>query len=183
MSVIVEQIISPQAGCWESDSGNLKVENMEPLLELWLSADSQSISVGRRATLRICAKVGISENECDRLELALGEALANAVVHGSSAASWPLNDSGVQITAWPYSDFMIVQISNTGPRADLPLPPYQMPEPGEGMTHGRGLSLMEALTDAMILCMRDCDKGGASTFLIKRIRKPREGTREFSELG
>ena len=39
--------------------------------------------------MRLCAQTGISEADCASLDLALGEALANAVVHGVPAALLP----------------------------------------------------------------------------------------------
>jgi anti-sigma regulatory factor (Ser/Thr protein kinase) len=43
-----------------------------------------------------------------------------------------------------------------------------MPAEGWEATSGRGLPLMETLTDAMVVCRADPDQGGASVYLVKK---------------
>lgn len=142
----------------------------EPLLELWLPADPHSVPVARREARRACREVGITDEECAALDLALGEALANAVVHGSPAAP-PLEGSTpphICLSLWRYQDQLIVKVHDTGPGFEPPPPPYALP-PDIESTHGRGLPLMQALTDAMIVCQGDASEGGSSVYLVKKV--------------
>ena len=54
-----------------------------PLLELWLPADPEAVPPVRRRAMRACTDAGLNEEDCFTLDLALGEALANAVMHGA----------------------------------------------------------------------------------------------------
>ena len=104
------------------------------------------------------------------LDLALGEALANAVLHGApSASAIPEPERHVLLSLWHFQDRLIIQVRDRGPGFDPPAPPYAMPLAAHEQTHGRGLPLMETLTDAMMVCRGDTREGGASVFLIKKL--------------
>ncbi len=142
-----------------------------PLLELWLPADPEAVPEVRRTAMRACAEVGLDDDDCFGLDLALGEALANAVVHGVPTAPRPAGHGGhVRVSLWSFQDRLIIQVSDRGAGFEPPLPPYPMPPAAHGDTRGRGLPLMEALTDAMMVCRGDVQSGGASVFLVKKMR-------------
>jgi anti-sigma regulatory factor (Ser/Thr protein kinase) len=148
--------------------GNLQ---SPPLLELWLPADSEAVPEARRTAMKACLAVGLDDEDCFSLDLALGEALANAVVHGAPAASRPAgHERHVCISLWSFQDQLIIQVSDHGQGFEPPLPPYPMPPAAQGDVHGRGLPLMETLTDAMMVCRGDVHSGGASVFLVKKMR-------------
>jgi anti-sigma regulatory factor (Ser/Thr protein kinase) len=142
---------------------------LDMLLELWLPADPRSVAEGRKTAIRTCAEAGISEQACEGLDLALGEALANAVRHAPCLEYPDESECHVCIGMWDYKDHLILMVANTGPGVDPPAPPYQMPVPSEEALGGRGLPLMQTLTDALILCRGDREEGGTATYLIKRI--------------
>ncbi len=142
------------------------------LLDLRMRPDAREMPEARRAALEACAAAGFSEDDCASLDLALGEALANAIVHGArrmTGTAAPPGDQDVRVSVWDYRDRLFVEVRNSGHSFDPPLPPYVMPSPDEDATHGRGLPLMELLTDALLVCRGDIDTGGASTFLIKSL--------------
>lgn len=56
-----------------------------------------------------------------------------------------------------------------GPGSRLPPPPYPMLSAAWGATCGRGLPLMETLTDAMVVCPADAEHGAASVYLVKKV--------------
>ncbi len=136
-------------------------------LDLCMPLSSGEVPGARRAVQRICKDVGISKEECADLDLALGEALANAVVHGASSVQCRSHSSEVHVSAWDYQSQLIVEVHDSGCGFDPPPPPYSMPSPDSDATHGRGLPLMEMLTDALIVCRGDADEGGSSIYLIK----------------
>jgi anti-sigma regulatory factor (Ser/Thr protein kinase) len=144
-----------------------------PLLELWFPADPQAVPAARHQALSVCQKAGVSEDDCFTLDLALGEALANAVVHGAPAADSPTHESAahdVCLCVWRYRDRLIVEVHDRGRGFDPPLPPYKMPAASAQETHGRGLPLMERLTDALMVCRGDAVEGGASIYLVKNVK-------------
>lgn len=143
-----------------------------PLLELWLPPDPQAVPEARRQAGRVCTEIGIPDEDCFTLDLALGEALANAVIHGAPHVG-PYEQTGhVLLSLWNYDGHLIVQVQDHGPGFDPPPPPYQMPPASAQDTHGRGLPLMEMLTDALVVCRGDAREGGASIYLIKSIGQP-----------
>ena len=147
----------------------MKMSN-SPLLELWLPADAQAVPKARHEAMQACNEAGLTEDDCFTLDLALGEALANAVMHGAPGTSSPLHeDRHVCVSMWDYQDRLIIHIRDRGPGFTPPPPPYPMPEALHEATHGRGLPLMETLTDAMVVCRGDAHEGGASVFLVKKI--------------
>jgi len=141
------------------------------LLEAWLPSDPKSVSEARRQAQQVCSDAGVSDDECFSLDLALGEALANAVVHGAPFADKTGADAPhVFLAMWDYDHHLIVEVHDRGPGFDPPSPPYQMPPADMQETHGRGLPLMQMLTDAMVICRGDAQEGGASIYLVKHLR-------------
>lgn len=136
-------------------------------LDLCIPPFSSEVPSARRAVQRICEDVGISSDDCAALDLALGEALANAVVHSASADDRVERACEVHVSAWDYQSQLIVEVRDSGCGFDPPPPPYQMPSADIDATHGRGLPLMEMLTDALVICRGDADEGGSSIYLIK----------------
>ncbi|WP_165863895.1 ATP-binding protein [Capsulimonas corticalis] len=130
-------------------------------MERQFPADARIVPQARHEALALCSASGISDDDCAELDLALGEALANAVRHGGS-------DDLVCLAVWKYNGNLILKVHNGGPGFDPPKPPYPMPM-SFSATSGRGLPLMETLTDAMIVCRGDAEEGGSSTYLVKHI--------------
>lgn len=142
-----------------------------PLLEVWLPADPEAVPEARRTAMKACVAVGLDAEDCFGLDLALGEALANAVIHGAPMDSQAAGrERHVCVSLWSFQDQLIIQVCDRGEGFEPPLPPYPMPHAAHGHTHGRGLPLMETLTDAMMVCRGDADSGGSSVFLVKKMR-------------
>lgn len=142
-----------------------------PLLELWLPADAQAVPLARHKAMQACTEAGLTDDDCFNLDLALGEALANAVMHGAPVSSESERQSQVLLSLWGYQDRLIIQVCDRGPGFDPPPPPYPMPNAAWETTQGRGLPLMETLTDAMVVCRGDADSGGASVYLVKKVSR------------
>ncbi len=146
-------------GTWESP----------PLLELWLPADPKAVPQARHQAMQACTDAGLTDEDCFTLDLALGEALANAVLHGAPCpAAVPEDDRHVCLSLWGYGGRLIIHVCDRGPGFNPPPPPYQMPAAAWETTNGRGLPLMETLTDAMVVCRGDAEGGGASVYLVKK---------------
>ena len=143
-----------------------------PQLEIWLPADPKAVPQARHEAMQACLGAGLTEDECFMLDLALGEALANAVLHGApTAEDITQQERHVLLSLWHFQDRLIIQVRDRGPGFDPPSPPYAMPLPAHEQTHGRGLPLMETLTDAMMVCQGEIGEGGASVFLVKKLSR------------
>lgn len=136
-----------------------------PLLEFWMPADLDAVLTARKKAMRACIDAGLTDDDCFALGLALGEALANAVTHGSG----PQADGKIYLGLWNFRSRLIIQVKDNGPGFSPPVPPYLMPEAHRHDLHGRGLPLMETLTDALAVCRGCIAEGGASVFLIKAV--------------
>lgn len=136
-----------------------------PLLEFWLPADLGAVPSARKKAMRVCTDAGLTDDDCFALDLALGEALANAVTHGTGSGT--KTDGKIYLGLWNFQSRLIIQVRDNGPGFTPPHPPYAMPEAHRHDTHGRGLPLMETLTDALAVCRGCIVEGGASVFLIK----------------
>ncbi len=142
------------------------------LLEVWLPADPEAVPSARHQAMQACTNAGLNEEGCLTLDLALGEALANAVMHGAPCAGEARIDGRhVSLSLWGYGDRLIIHVCDRGPGFSPPPPPYRMPDAAWGTTHGRGLPLMETLTDAMVVCRADAEEGGASVYLVKNMAR------------
>lgn len=140
----------------------------DKLMERRYRADPRIVPEARHEAMEFCRRAGVPESECTSLDLALGEALANAVRHGRLGPREGANDS-VVLSLWSYRNSLIAYVHDCGPGFEPPLPPYEMPLPTEDHIGGRGLPLMELLSDAFMVCRGDVQEGGVSVFLVKRI--------------
>ncbi len=141
-----------------------------PQLEFWLPAQLEAVPQARHQAMQACAEAGLTDNDCFALDLALGEALANAVIHGAAGRpTEPAERPQICLSLWNYQKRLIIQVRDFGCGFHPPAPPYPMPDATLEDTHGRGLPLMELLTDAMAVCSGCIKEGGSSVFLIKRV--------------
>jgi anti-sigma regulatory factor (Ser/Thr protein kinase) len=129
-------------------------------------ANPRMVPEARREAALYCREAGVSDEDCAALDLALGEALANAVRHGRLGGSH--GDDAVVLSIWIYHDSVICYVHDSGPGFDPPSPPYEMPLPMAEYLGGRGLPLMDMLSDALLVCREDAAVGGVSVYLIKR---------------
>lgn len=137
------------------------------LLERHYPADPRMVPEARHEAIQFCHEAGVSEDDCASLDLALGEALANAVRHGRIGKTNG-NGDAVALSMWSYRDSVICYVHDCGPGFDPPQPPYEMPLPTADYLGGRGLPLMDMLSDALLVCREDASVGGVSVYLIKR---------------
>ena len=151
------------------ENGMSSQKSMLPLLEFWLPASLDAVPSARKKAMRVCTDAGLTDDDCFALDIALGEALANAVTHGTSGARNSSTKSGdeIYLGLWHFQSRLIIHVQDKGPGFVPPAPPYVMPDAAQHHTHGRGLPLMETLTDALAVCRGCVVEGGASVFLIK----------------
>lgn len=131
-------------------------------LELDSSVDS-IIKAGEIAT-RFARRVGLNEDDCYRLGLAVHEAVANAVIHGNRYA--PDKRIHLRISARP--DRVTATIRDEGEGFDSSSA-ADVPITGNLSRSGRGLLLIRELVDELSARHHD-DSPGTELCLTKHVR-------------
>ncbi len=147
----------------EFDSGDLIVRVLHKL-----PADVNLISPVVEEIMRVVTEMGCAEGQEFDIELALREALANAIKHGGK------NDPSKQIECCVACDRergMLIVVRDPGRGFD----PNDLPSPlrGENLfsTHGRGIFLINQLMDEVRF-----EKGGTEIHMVKRLKGPGNGS-------
>ncbi|MEU6113807.1 ATP-binding protein [Streptomyces sp. NPDC047117] len=149
---------------------------------LHLRREAASVPLARRLLLGTMETAGVDPDVCYDLSLALTEACANAVEHGDGTAE------EYRVTAFIDGDTCRIEVTDSGPgfhdRASGPGSPERSPrtEPAPPRRHapapaqaehGRGLFLIEALTDQVRYRNRTGRRGAVVSF--DKVLKWREG--------
>ncbi|KOT78752.1 ATP-binding protein [Streptomyces rimosus subsp. pseudoverticillatus] len=126
---------------------------------LHLRREAASVPLARRLLLGTMETAGVDPDISHDLSVALSEACANAVEHGGDAAT-----EDYRVTAFINGDTCRIEVTDSGPGfrertrrtkrpgrsgtpdTAAPPPPMAAPAPAQA-EHGRGLFLIEALTD------------------------------------
>ena len=129
-----------------------------------MAADVSLISPVVEEVIRVAKELGCAEGQEFEIDLALREALANAIRHGGG------NDPSKEIECCIACDRdhgMLIVVRDPGPGFD----PGTLPSPvlGENVfsTHGRGIYLINQLMDEVRF-----EKGGTEIHMVKRLKKP-----------
>jgi anti-anti-sigma factor len=133
----------------------------EPLWErhMVVSARVEEMSRVRSDVCDLVAPLGLGEHEVFDLKVAVGEALANAVRHGSPGGE----ADRVDVTVGAYGDRVTISVKDTGSGFDGAL------SVGEDVyaSGGRGIMFMRALMDRVEF--EESDDGGTVVTLTKRL--------------
>lgn len=105
-----------------------------------MPAELGSLAVVRDAVGALLGREGWSPNERGRVLLAVNEALANAIEHGS------LPDTDVTVELQVSAGAAEIRVSDRG-RPGVPVPTCRHPAPPPSSTRGRGLVIMRTLAD------------------------------------
>ncbi|MEF3114446.1 ATP-binding protein [Streptomyces chrestomyceticus] len=142
---------------------------------LHLRREAASVPLARRLLLGTMETAGVDPDISHDLSVALTEACANAVEHGGDAAT-----EDYRVTAFINGDTCRIEVTDSGPgfrdrtrrpkrpgRSALPdpapPPPMAAPAPAQA-EHGRGLFLIEALTDHVRYRNRTGRRGAVVSF-------------------
>jgi serine/threonine-protein kinase RsbW len=135
-------------------------ENLLVKVDLTLPGDVNAISPVVESVLRIVREMGCADGKEFEIELALREALANAIEHGSN------HDPSKQIeccVACDKSRGMLIVVRDPGPGFD----PSQLPSPVLGVnlfsTGGRGIFLINQLMDEVRY-----ERGGTEIHMLSK---------------
>jgi serine/threonine-protein kinase RsbW len=143
----------PQAFAFDPDKVDLK-------LSVTLAADSNAVDPVVRSVMNVVRELKCASGREDDIELALTEALANAVVHGAK------NDATKTIecdVACDEQHGILIVVRDPGPGFD----PAKIADPCHGeniySNHGRGIYLINQLMDEVHF-----HKNGTEIHMLKR---------------
>ncbi|NCO66670.1 MAG: hypothetical protein COW32_03585 [Candidatus Aquicultor secundus] len=131
--------------------------------ELQVRSESANLCLIRNHVKMIGELCSLSEKQIFDLQVAIGEAAANAIEHGSPQGS----ENHVRIQVYCDGNALVIKVKDEGKFK------RRMPDPG--MDHnnfrGRGIPLMLALMDKVTI---DEAKDGTSVVLTKRVKETYE---------
>jgi serine/threonine-protein kinase RsbW len=129
-------------------------------LSVTLSADRKAVDPVVQSVMKVVREMKCADGRENEIELALSEALANAVVHGASADPAKIVECDV---ACDQEHGMLIVVRDPGPGFD----PARLANPcvGENIysSHGRGIYLINQLMDEV-----QFHKNGTEIHMIKR---------------
>ena len=129
-------------------------------LRIWIPSTNPALNRAVAQVGRLVVRCGCSEDRQADLEIALREALANAMMHGN--ARRPGRKVFLRCSAGPRAGILIA-VRDEGQGFD----PDSVPDPTSAsrkhLPHGRGLLLMRELTDCIVF-----RRGGSEVVLFRR---------------
>ncbi len=145
----------PSAGEWPVARRDLPYR-----LRVWIDSTNPAMNSAVAKVGRLAVRCGCSEDRQADLEIALREALANAMMHGN--ARRPGRKVFLRCYAGPRAGILIA-VRDEGAGFD----PDRVPDPRSAnrkyLSHGRGLLLMRELTDWIVF-----RRGGSEVVLFRR---------------
>jgi anti-sigma regulatory factor (Ser/Thr protein kinase) len=151
--------VPPMPGPPEGDADTPLRDGVRPRWEheFAFPATTQQLRAARRRVAAFAEVAGLDGADLFELNVAVAEALANAVVHGSPNGA----DDDVHVRFFCYEDEVAVEIVDGGERmAATPIC-----EPPAAATSGRGIHFMRALADAVHYT---CGPFGTRVLLVKQ---------------
>lgn len=145
-------------------SCDFEAEKLVLKLRVTLAADRNAIDAVVQSIMEVVRKTGCATGKEEAIELALSEALANAVIHGAKGDPKKIVECDV---ACDETRGLLVVVRDPGPGFD----PAKIPSPvvGENIysNHGRGIFLINQLMDEV-----QFHKNGTEIHMVKRTAAP-----------
>lgn len=139
---------------------NFEADKLILQLKVTLAADKSAVDPVVQGIMGIVRQMRCAMGSEDAIELALAEALANAVVHGCRSDPSQIIECDV---ACDETRGMLIVVRDPGPGFD----PKGLPNPVQGQNifsdHGRGIYLINQLMDEV-----QFQKNGTEIHMIKR---------------
>ncbi|MDT0445893.1 MULTISPECIES: ATP-binding protein [unclassified Streptomyces] len=134
---------------------------------LQLRREAASVPLARRLLLGAMESAGVDADISHELSVALSEACSNAVQHGGTQAE------SYRVTASIHGDVCRIEVTDCGPGFPIGAV-VPRPEPRELQSGGRGLRLIEALSDRVQFDNQPGSGGAVVTFdkILKWRNKP-----------
>jgi serine/threonine-protein kinase RsbW len=144
----------------QSSSCSFESQKLILKLSVTLCADRNAVDPVVQSVMKVVREMQCAAGREDDIELALTEALANAVVHGAKSDPTKVVECDV---ACDEKHGMLIVVRDPGPGFDL----GKIPDPCSGenifSNHGRGIYLINQLMDEVRF-----QKNGTEIHMIKR---------------
>ena len=151
---------SPRSSEPSPQSCNLDAKKLDLKLSVTLSADRDAVDQVVRSIMNVVREMKCAPGREDDIELALTEALANAVVHGAKSDPSKVIECDV---ACDEQQGILIIVRDPGSGFD----PAKISDPRHGENiysdHGRGIYLINQLMDEV-----QFHKNGAEIHMLKR---------------
>ncbi len=141
-------------------------------VEFQIPTDGKYVQFVRHGISQLAFGAGFDGNDCKDIEVAVGEAVTNAVCHGRPA----IGDGRVYVRCRVTPYRLIIEVEDEGKTSDVEIPCVL---PDHDNEHGRGWILMYNLMDRTTV---RCTGNGLVVRLVKRrhhlrhfVRMPRVG--------
>lgn len=131
--------------------------------QLTLPRDAQAPAEARHALRDYLDRLGYSLQEAAELQLAMGEAVTNAVVHGGAGSGESAAPDEISITFGIDDGSLVVAV--TSPRTGWTVPGHFV-TPGLVAMGGWGLYMIQQMTDAMAI---EQTSGGTTVSFKRRL--------------
>ncbi|HXM08583.1 MAG TPA: ATP-binding protein [Terriglobales bacterium] len=143
-----------------SQACNFDAEKLKLKLSITLAADRDAVDPVVRSVMNVVRETNCAPGREDDIELALTEALANAVVHGAKSDPSKIVECDV---ACDDKHGILIVVRDPGPGFD----PSKIADPCQGeniySNHGRGIYLINQLMDEVKF-----HKNGTEIHMLKR---------------
>jgi serine/threonine-protein kinase RsbW len=143
-----------------SQACNFDAEKLNLKLSITLAADRDAVDPVVRSVMNVVREMNCAPGREDDIELALTEALANAVVHGAKSDPSKIVECDV---ACDDKHGILIVVRDPGPGFD----PSKIADPCQGeniySNHGRGIYLINQLMDEVKF-----HKNGTEIHMLKR---------------
>jgi serine/threonine-protein kinase RsbW len=151
---------SPGQPAQPPQSCNFDAEKLDLKLSITLAADRDAVDPVVRSVMNVVREMKCAPGREDDIELALTEALANAVVHGAKSDPSKIVECDV---ACDEKHGILIVVRDPGPGFD----PSKIADPCHGeniySNHGRGIYLINQLMDEVKF-----HKNGTEIHMLKR---------------
>jgi serine/threonine-protein kinase RsbW len=157
----IERTMADSSPSSEQRGGcHFDAEHLNLRLTATLCAETSTVDPVVRSIMKLVREMKCADGREDDIELALSEALANAVVHGAASDPSKIVECDV---ACDEEHGMLIVVRDPGPGFD----PAKLSDPSSGeniyASHGRGIYLINQLMDEV-----QFRKNGAEIHMIKR---------------
>jgi serine/threonine-protein kinase RsbW len=137
-------------------------------IEVSLETRFESVDRAEDISLRAARSGGFGEDDCQKIGLAVREAIINAIRYGNCEQ----REKRIFLTVILARDKMVIHILDQGPGFDLADVPDPLREENLLKVCGRGIFLMRTFMDEFAVLRPSC--GGAELVMAKRLRRPAE---------
>jgi anti-sigma regulatory factor (Ser/Thr protein kinase) len=135
-------------------------------VEFQIPHEGKYVAFVRRGVSLLAGGAGFDLDECMDVEVAVGEAVTNAILHGRPASG----DGKIFIRCRLTPHRLVVEIEDQGEGLCTDMPSCL---PGDDDEHGRGWFLMYSLMDRTTV---RCENNGLVVRLVKRHRRLRRSS-------